>query len=157
MQIFKKKTYLKLFCLLATSRGSNTDTITFVFPISTYADPFAFDTTFSFRTEIRNWKCRSEWMHFHLFSINLQIFRASANWRLSCRCPPANVVASFSWYVCVFCRALKWYGVDSGAGILFKSVAIVFLPCTASDLIRFATNLINLKCNKCTIEYHAGW
>lgn len=54
---FKKKqtntsTYLKLFCLLATSRGSNTETITLVFPISIYAEPFAFDITLSFRTEI---------------------------------------------------------------------------------------------------------
>lgn len=48
----KQATYLKLFCLFGTSRGSNTDTMTFVFPISMYADPFAFDITFSLRTEI---------------------------------------------------------------------------------------------------------
>lgn len=45
------ESYLKLFCLFGISRGSKTETITFVFPISMYADPFAFDITFSFRTE----------------------------------------------------------------------------------------------------------
>lgn len=46
------ESYLKLFCLFGISRGSKTDTITFVLPISMYADPFAFDITFSFRTGI---------------------------------------------------------------------------------------------------------
>lgn len=56
---------------------------------------------------------------------NLQIFRASSNFRLSCRCPFCNAIASFSWYVLVFCRAVKWYGMDSGAGILLVSLAIL--------------------------------